>query len=447
MGGRLLVWYYKDGEAEVGPISTDELKLLIKEKKINGRTLLRSAKGVTWKPLVERIKKKTKGPVATHKPPEQTLKEEPVETSKSSKQAPEEGAELSTPQKLTAQTVTPESLPSKVTPDFQKGRGAQSLPFKFTGNGSEYFKIWIVNIVLSLLTLGIYSAWAKVRRKQYFYGNTRVNDASFNYLANPVTILKGRAVVFVGFVIYSLINQFFPIAGGVIMLLMLPLLPWFVVKALSFNARNSATRNIRFTFKGTYFEAAKAYIFWPMLIPFTLGFIFPHIYYKQKKFLVENSGYGTTNFVFTAQSGDYYRIFLRLLLPLIACIIIGAIAGYFLPASYMLLMMIFYLYAIAYISVNSTNLLYNSSRLAKHDFQSTMQVKQYLGILIINTLATVFTAGFFHPFAQVRAYRYQIENLTFRAVGDLDQFVADEKSRVSALGDEAAELFDFDIGL
>jgi len=37
------------------------------------------------------------------------------------------------------------------------------IPFEFLGTGSEYFKIWLVNIILSILTLGIYSAWAKVR--------------------------------------------------------------------------------------------------------------------------------------------------------------------------------------------------------------------------------------------------------------------------------------------
>jgi uncharacterized membrane protein YjgN (DUF898 family) len=44
--------------------------------------------------------------------------------------------------------------------------------FSFTGGASEYFGIWIVNVLLSILTLGIYSAWAKVRNKRYFYGNT-----------------------------------------------------------------------------------------------------------------------------------------------------------------------------------------------------------------------------------------------------------------------------------
>lgn len=66
--------------------------------------------------------------------------------------------------------------------------------FTFTGSGSEYFRIWIVNLLLTLVTLGIYSAWAKVRRTRYFYDSTRVAGSSFEYHGNPVAILKGRLV-------------------------------------------------------------------------------------------------------------------------------------------------------------------------------------------------------------------------------------------------------------
>src|SRR3569623_2722255 len=52
--------------------------------------------------------------------------------------------------------------------------------FEFTGTGPEYFRIWIVNLLLTLSTLGIYTAWAKVRRVQYFYRNTRVADSVFD---------------------------------------------------------------------------------------------------------------------------------------------------------------------------------------------------------------------------------------------------------------------------
>lgn len=55
--------------------------------------------------------------------------------------------------------------------------------FKFTGNAKEWFGIWIVNLFLSIITLGIYSAWAKVRTKKYFYQNTWVAGHNFNYHA------------------------------------------------------------------------------------------------------------------------------------------------------------------------------------------------------------------------------------------------------------------------
>src|SRR3954467_9010978 len=64
--------------------------------------------------------------------------------------------------------------------------------FEFTGTGSEYFRIWVVNLLLTIATLGVYSAWAKVRRQQYFYRNTRVGGAIFDYHGEPKAILKGR---------------------------------------------------------------------------------------------------------------------------------------------------------------------------------------------------------------------------------------------------------------
>ena len=42
----------------------------------------------------------------------------------------------------------------------------------FAGRAREYFGIWITNLTLSLITVGIYSAWAKVRRLTYFHNMT-----------------------------------------------------------------------------------------------------------------------------------------------------------------------------------------------------------------------------------------------------------------------------------
>jgi uncharacterized membrane protein YjgN (DUF898 family) len=124
----------------------------------------------------------------------------------------------------------------------------QCLSFEFTGKGFEYFKIWIVNICLSMVTLGIYSAWAKVRTKSYFYGNTVLDNSNFSYLADPKKILKGRIIAIILFAIYGLAWQYFPETGITLLALGCLIFPFFIVSAMSFRMRNTAYRNIRFHF-------------------------------------------------------------------------------------------------------------------------------------------------------------------------------------------------------
>jgi hypothetical protein len=63
--------------------------------------------------------------------------------------------------------------PAPASPLRQAKRPADDTgvftPIEFTGTAGEYFGIWIVNILLTIVTVGFYSAWAKVRRKRYFY--------------------------------------------------------------------------------------------------------------------------------------------------------------------------------------------------------------------------------------------------------------------------------------
>lgn len=203
------------------------------------------------------------------------------------------------------------------------------IPFEFHGTGSEYFKIWLVNIILSIVTLGIYSPWAKVRRKQYFYGNTHVQGASFEYLADPVKILKGRAIVVSFFIVHSIVSNLVPIIGAILGLAILVIFPWLVVRSLAFNASNSAIRNIRFGFDGNLGEAAKVFVLWPILAALTLGILSPYAYFRQKKFIVENSSYGTTGFTFTATAGEYYGLVFSALIPIVIGIVFIAVSAFF----------------------------------------------------------------------------------------------------------------------
>ena len=320
------------------------------------------------------------------------------------------------------------------------------IPLEFNGSGSEYFRIWIVNILLTIMTLGIYSAWAKVRNKQYFYGNTRLHGAGFEYRASPTQILKGRALVAGVMIAYGGLSIFLPYVEAVFILAFVFAFPWLIVRSVAFNAHHSAWRNIRFDFSAGYSDAFKVYVLWPLLAMVTLGIFSPYVFYRQNKFLVENSSFGQSRFIFHATWKDYYRILMvASLLALLAVAVVGIAAFTFAPL--VLLALPVYLYVFAYFSVKSGNLFYNSSRLGRHRLESCMEVKGYLRLVLTNTLATALTLGIFHPWAKVRTLRYKARHLSLKPAGDLNAFVAGKQKAVGAVGDASGDFFDFDLGL
>ena len=143
---------------------------------------------------------------------------------------------------------------------------------RFHGEGKEYFKIWIVNIFLSIITLGIYSAWAKVRTNRYFYGNTELAEATFDYHATPMMILKGRIIAVGVLVAIAIAGNFFPLVEVISFALIFLIAPWVIWRSLMFNARMSSYRNVRFDFVGKARTLYK-YLFLLPLLPFIVAAI------------------------------------------------------------------------------------------------------------------------------------------------------------------------------
>ena len=255
-------------------------------------------------------------------------------------------------------------------------------------------------------------------------------------------------IIIIGFILLSSAITYFMHASQVIFtLVFVAAFPWVIVRTLMFNARNSAIRNIRFGFKGRVKDAALVYLWWPIVAVFTLGAIFPYVYYRQKKFIVENSTYGATRFVFTATSREYYRLFMSAVIPLVVGILAVVAAGFLFAPLSGLVMVALYLYLFAFYSVRTTNLLYNTSSIAHNQFRADMKIMPYLILVLTNSLATALTLGLFLPWAIIRTLRYRLNHLTFLADEDPEKFVAGEEEQVSALGEEVGDLFDFDIGL
>src|SRR5512147_2423243 len=135
-----------------------------------------------------------------------------------------------------------------------------NLPFEFRGSGGEYFRIWIVNLLLTIVTLGIYSAWAKVRRLRYFYGNTYLDGHPFEFHGRPIAILKGRLIVFGAYLLFLIAAQVNPLIAFILIPLAIFGVPWIIMKSRLFQTRMSSYRNIRFNFHGTYGGALGAFV-------------------------------------------------------------------------------------------------------------------------------------------------------------------------------------------
>ena len=339
----------------------------------------------------------------------------------------------------------PQASTRSNTPERYRSKGGvmhdqATVAFKFNGRAGEYFAIWIVNLCLSVITLGIYSAWAKVRRKRYFYGNTLLNDSAFEYLANPWAILKGRAIVVMAFLAYSLSNQVNPLIGLALVLLVLVVMPWVIVKALRFNARNTAQRNVRFGFTGGYGRLLVAVVLPALAAIVTLGIAFPYFLYCKDRFIVENAAYGTTRFAFHGTVGNYYwasfKVFLVGLGFLIGSVVsfgIGALPLYLLARSYAISTM--------------ARLRWANTSLSEIRFACAWSAGGLFGLYFVNIIAVIGSFGLLVPWTAIRTAKYQLEHLSLGPASALSGFVAAREEEVGALGDEAGEMLGFDFGL
>jgi uncharacterized membrane protein YjgN (DUF898 family) len=352
--------------------------------------------------------------------------------------------------------------PPRVPPRAARAVAAIERPFEFHGEAREYFRIWIVNLALGIVTLGVYSAWAKVRSERYFYGNTRLDGVPFEYLAKPWPILKGRLIAFVLFGGYVLAGQFsvklqLGLAGVIAVLA-----PWLLVRGAAFRARYSSWRGLRFRFETDYRHAYMRYLVLAIPIVLTLGLLLPYVKFKQKQFFVERHRFGGRAFGFDATAGAFYPPYLiawAVMVGWIIAISIGAgmlivavTAGRHPPPQWFMFAVMVPMYggyfAIwAFLAAALANVLYNHVELGPHRFRSSLKGARLFGLYLGNTLAILLSAGLLIPWAKVRLARYRAESLHLLAAGDLADFHAEAGSDIDAVAAEMDGLFDIDIGL
>lgn len=337
--------------------------------------------------------------------------------------------------------------------------------FVFHGNGSDYFRIWIVNMLFTILTLGIYSAWAKVRSKRYFYGNTELAGSRFEYLASPIAILKGRLIAVAALLAYSFAGYISFTVGWIAFALLLALIPLAVVQSRRFNSSNSAWRGVRFGFDGGHKQAYPPHLFWPAIGFATFGLGLPYAWHKSNQFQYNHYRFGTTRSNSTANVQGFYVIGISIVF---AAILIFALfqlylfstarlagmieaGGFQIPEELIYALVIFPSLLFVYVSVAAIyqvmfyKLVFNNIEIGGNRLRNSIYSINYVSLILSNTFLIIATLGFFYPWAAVRRTRYLLSNIRLEAQ-DLDKFAGGEFDHASAQGEEFGEAFDLGLG-
>lgn len=372
------------------------------------------------------------------------------------------------------------------------------LAFRFAGSGSEYLRIWLVNLLLTVLTLGIYSAWAKVRREKFFHQNTRLAGASFDYHGRPLAILRGRLIAFALLALAQL--DFVPPAvRGVATLLLLALLPLLMQRSLRFRLANTSYRGVRFSFAGTAWGAYKLFggylaaaALWllvmggllslvvrgsalgatltPLLV-LGLMLMFPMMHASWRRFVINHARFGVEAFGAHLRRREFVWIYLlavgawmAVLLAVGAAFALSGTASSLFgvdgsgaedgPLARTLVFaagLLLYATAAAItplIGARVQNLSWSRTRIGPHRLVSRLPVAAFVRLQLVNLGLTVITLGLYRPFAAVATARMRVAALSLVPDGSLDDVLASiAASRDVAVGSEAMDLLGFDLSL
>ena len=351
----------------------------------------------------------------------------------------------------------------------------------FSGSGAEYFRIWIVNLLLTVATLGIYSAWAKTRRLRYFYRNTQLAGAAFDFRGDPKAILRGRILAVALLALYHYAFGFSLKVGIVTVVLLLAGLPFMMRSALRFRLSNTVYRGLPFGFAGGIKEAYIVY-FVPVaifvlpgallaLMPgnpsvaviFLLYLCWPLMHGAMKAYQHKHLMAGDQRATFPLDTADLAKPYVAAVLMglgmVVLVVILGVVSTYLLRALHAnaaaawlgvaVGVASFYLFLLMigpYILVRMNNRAWSATSFAGVRITCAMRVRSYLRLQAVNVLLTLLTFGLFRPFAVVRTWKYRVDHITVDAPDGFEQAVlAARRPPAAAAGDGIADFLGVDL--
>lgn len=329
--------------------------------------------------------------------------------------------------------------------------------FRFHGNTSEYFGIWLSNVLLTILTLTLYSPWAKSRRMRYFYGNTEVLNRRFDFTGLPSKIFLGRLLALEIYLVLLVLSNYSVILATVGFTCLYIAVPWLFRLTLKFKSRNTKFANSRFFFYGE-----NRYLYRILMIEViktiaTAFILLPRLIWLYKHYCLDHLQLGQLKFKFTATHQDFMKAIHRPLFSLFALtfaliFIQNYIEDWAIPTQMISIVMgaiwltgfVFLLpLMLARIYIITWNHLY----LGQNYFKTRATQWRYAWIILSNWIAKLITLGLLSAWAEVRLYRYKLEMLDLYLIDDPDDLKNMLQTDPNSLAQELSAMLDFDASL
>ncbi|WP_172893142.1 YjgN family protein [Buttiauxella agrestis] len=358
----------------------------------------------------------------------------------------------------------------------------QTRNLVFNGAGSGYFRVCLVNLLLIIITFGVFGAWALVRSKRYLYSHTELSGSCFAYHATGRSLFASWLcmLIYVFALEGAVIGRHTFVAvclGGALILF----LPYLLVQSLRYQLQSTTLNNVRFNFRCSGFKAWWVMLGCPLIMMLGVLLVCTLIMLTCRSasifefdriiitgivalvvgvlgmavvqgvssalwlnLLFNHLSFGKNNFTAKISIKKLVSISLISMLMLIPVLLIvlklevpayikilssqgdpEAIAnelqssGTTMFIGYLIYMFGILLWA-SYLYVTMRNYYYKTVSLSDHfTFRSTLTVAGFLSQLIINALITGCTLGVGYPWARVRYCKYLARNTWVD--GDLDE--------------------------
>lgn len=299
----------------------------------------------------------------------------------------------------------------------------------FHGTGGEFFWICAKNVLLTVVTFGIYWLWAKTNIRRYLYSQTELEGERFVYHGTGEELFRGwlKAVGLMIAILAVIGIASALIDSPLVLLGIYPVIVFFIFPLALLGARRyrlsrTSWCNVRFSFRGEYGEFLGVFIPGVLLCIITLGLYFPFFHMNVRRYLVERSRYGDTAFDFDGKGGEVFGRFLLMVL-----LIVPTLGIYYF-----------------WYSAWRHRYYWSHTSLGGARFESSVTGGGLFVLVLLNALITAVTFGIGTPWAMVRVSQFHCDNI--RLVGSVDfSRIRQDAKPANATGEELSGMFDLDL--